>query len=140
MAAERAKERGVPFAEVFINAPLAECERRDPKQLYKKARAGEIKQFTGIDSPTRPRWRPTSSSGPTANPSNDSIEKLAQLALGLAAALRAGGRRRHMTPGTVYLVGAGPGDPELLTLKARRVLGEADAVVYDHLVAPELLD
>ncbi|MGF1738565.1 adenylyl-sulfate kinase [Photobacterium satsumensis] len=38
------------FLEVFVDTPLDECERRDPKGLYKKARAGEIKQFTGIDS------------------------------------------------------------------------------------------
>ncbi|WP_284037661.1 adenylyl-sulfate kinase [Neobacillus sp. 114] len=39
------------FIEVFIDCPLEECERRDPKQLYVKARKGEIKDFTGIDSP-----------------------------------------------------------------------------------------
>ena len=39
------------FIEVFVDCPLEECERRDPKQLYAKARRGEIKDFTGIDSP-----------------------------------------------------------------------------------------
>jgi adenylyl-sulfate kinase len=41
----------VEFVEVFVDAPLATCEERDPKHLYKKARAGEIKEFTGIDAP-----------------------------------------------------------------------------------------
>lgn len=39
------------FIEVFIDTPLSVCEQRDPKGLYKKARAGEIRDFTGIDSP-----------------------------------------------------------------------------------------
>lgn len=39
------------FIEIFVDASLATCEERDPKGLYKKARAGEIKGFTGIDDP-----------------------------------------------------------------------------------------
>lgn len=39
------------FVEVFVDVPLEVCEERDPKGLYKKARAGDIKHFTGIDSP-----------------------------------------------------------------------------------------
>ena len=38
------------FFEIFVNTPLEECEKRDPKGLYKKARAGKLKNFTGIDS------------------------------------------------------------------------------------------
>jgi bifunctional enzyme CysN/CysC len=57
-AADRAKEKGIPFAEVFINAPLAVCEQRDPKSLYKRARAGQIPQFTGIDSPYEAPFSP----------------------------------------------------------------------------------
>jgi adenylyl-sulfate kinase len=50
-AREIALEGGIDFIEIFVNAPLEVCEKRDPKGLYKKARAGEIKQFTGIDAP-----------------------------------------------------------------------------------------
>jgi adenylylsulfate kinase len=52
------EEAGVPFLEVFIDTPLEVCESRDPKGLYKKARAGEIKGFTGIDDPYEAPQRP----------------------------------------------------------------------------------
>jgi len=46
------------FVEVFVDTPLEECERRDPKGLYRKARAGDIRNFTGIDSPYESPERP----------------------------------------------------------------------------------
>src|SRR5262245_31546546 len=46
------------FIEVFVDAPLAVCEARDPKGLYKKARAGELKNFTGIDDAYEPPESP----------------------------------------------------------------------------------
>jgi len=91
MAAERAKERGIPFAEIFINAPLAECERRDPKQLYKKARAGQIPQFTGIDSPYEAPLAPDLELRTDREPVSDSIERLTQAALSLARPLEQAG-------------------------------------------------
>ena len=50
-AREIALESNAEFIEVFVDAPLAVCEARDPKHLYKKARAGQIREFTGIDAP-----------------------------------------------------------------------------------------
>jgi adenylylsulfate kinase len=49
-ASAREKLDAGEFIEVYIDTPIAVCEQRDPKGLYKKARAGEIKDFTGIDS------------------------------------------------------------------------------------------
>jgi adenylylsulfate kinase len=46
------------FIEVFVDAPLEVCEGRDPKGLYKKARAGELAHFTGIDDPYEPPTNP----------------------------------------------------------------------------------
>jgi adenylylsulfate kinase len=55
---EEVRERIGDFIEVYANAPLAVCESRDVKGLYKRARAGEIKQFTGIDDPYEPPLNP----------------------------------------------------------------------------------
>jgi bifunctional enzyme CysN/CysC len=49
-----ALQAGAEFVEIFVDAPLAVCEQRDPKGLYQKARAGELKGFTGIDAPYEP--------------------------------------------------------------------------------------
>jgi adenylylsulfate kinase len=51
-------DAGLPFIEVFVDVPVEACEGRDPKGLYAKARAGEIKGFTGIDDPYEPPHQP----------------------------------------------------------------------------------
>jgi len=66
------------FVEVFVDCPLEECERRDPKQLYAKARAGEIKDFTGIDSPYEAPEQPEI----TIHSSEVSVEEAVQLVFG----------------------------------------------------------
>jgi adenylylsulfate kinase len=45
------EDAALPFLEVYVDCPIAEAEKRDPKGLYKKARAGELKGFTGVDDP-----------------------------------------------------------------------------------------
>lgn len=51
---ESDRDGPLPFVEVFVDTPMEVCELRDPKGLYRKARAGELRGFTGIDSPYEP--------------------------------------------------------------------------------------
>ena len=51
-------EAGLPFVEVYVKAPLEVCEQRDPKGLYKKARAGQLPEFTGISAPYEEPLKP----------------------------------------------------------------------------------
>lgn len=55
---DEVRERIGDFIEVYVNAPLGVCEERDVKGLYKKARAGEIQNFTGISDPYEPPLTP----------------------------------------------------------------------------------
>ncbi len=57
-ARARHEAAGLPFVEVFVDTPLAECERRDPKGLYARARAGELIGLTGVDDPYEPPASP----------------------------------------------------------------------------------
>lgn len=62
------------FIEIYVKASLETCEKRDPKGLYKKARAGEIKGFTGIDDPYEPPENPEL----VLDSDNKGIDELAQ--------------------------------------------------------------
>jgi len=54
----RAMQEPADFIEVFVDCPIDVCERRDPKGLYKRARAGEIAEFTGVTAPYEPPLKP----------------------------------------------------------------------------------
>lgn len=57
-AREIHEKSGLPFIEIFVDTPVEVCEQRDPKGLYRKARLGEIKGFTGVDDPYEPPLAP----------------------------------------------------------------------------------
>ncbi len=64
------------FVEVFVNAPLSVCEERDVKGLYKKVRAGQIKQFTGIDDPYEPPTNPEIECRTDLEELSESVDKI----------------------------------------------------------------
>src|SRR6201991_3342151 len=83
LARQLTTEAGLDFFEVFCDTPLEDCERRDPKGLYAKARAGEITHFTGIDSPYQRPKNPDLRLTPDRSP-----DELAELVIELLESRR----------------------------------------------------
>jgi len=83
--AERDMVRGLvepgEFIEVFVDTPIADCMRRDPKGLYAKAQAGQLKNFTGVDAP----YEPPESAEVHLHTLDQSPEQLAELVLNALA-------------------------------------------------------
>lgn len=73
---EQVREKIKNFVEVFVDAPLEVCEKRDVKGLYKKARAGEIASFTGIDDPYEPPMKPEVICNTDKESLQDSVNKI----------------------------------------------------------------
>lgn len=77
------EDAGLKFIEVFVDTPIEVCEQRDPKGLYKKARAGELKGFTGIDDPYEAPDRPELTIATATTPVEESVRGCLEI-LGVA--------------------------------------------------------
>ncbi|MGJ8558376.1 MAG: SAM-dependent methyltransferase, partial [Sulfitobacter geojensis] len=126
-------------APVLARAIKADLEERLPASLGTLARIGKAFRAASYALPfgraRRDFWRDYYfNTGPKAM--NESEEQV-QPALD---ALLETHLNKNARAGHVAFVGGGPGDPELLTLKARRALDEADVVIYDRLISPEILE
>ena len=126
-------------APVLARAIKADLEERLPATLGTLARIGKgfrkMADALPFGRPRRDFWRDYYfTSGPRAVADGEA-------AVGDALdTLLADHLSRAARPGHIAFVGGGPGDPELLTLKARRALDEADVVIYDRLISPEILE
>jgi len=72
---------GLPFVEVWVSTPLEECERRDPKGLYARARRGEVRQMTGVDDPYEPPVDPEVELSP-GTPADDGVDRVLSVLAG----------------------------------------------------------
>ena len=126
-------------APVLARQIKADVEAMLPQHLGRLARAAQSfrQRVSESLSPGRPRRQFWKSFFKLALPHSETSEQ--ELTLSLQSLLS---QHEQLTPpeGRIALVGAGPGDPELLTMKARRLIHEADVVVYDRLVGSEVLE
>lgn len=104
-ADDRARARAIherarlDFLEIFVDTPPAECERRDPKGLWARARRGEIARFTGVDSPYEPPTDPQLTLRTVDLPLEDELERLIEL-LTARDLVRRGGPDPRRIPST----------------------------------------
>jgi adenylyl-sulfate kinase len=89
------------FIEVFVNAPLAVCERRDPKGLYAKARKNEIKNFTGVSAPYEPPLKPEIELRTDKLTVAQAVEKILQKLEKKLGIVSKAGVRRGQSPGAI---------------------------------------
>jgi bifunctional enzyme CysN/CysC len=82
------EEAGLPFAEVFMDTPLEECERRDPKGLYARARAGQLPGFTGIDGEYEAPENAELVLQPTSGTVGEQVARVISLVEGIQASRR----------------------------------------------------
>jgi adenylylsulfate kinase len=75
-ARSRVREHIGSFMEVYVNAPLETCMQRDPKGLYSRALAGEIRQFTGVDDPYEPPLEPDVECNTDREATDESVAKV----------------------------------------------------------------
>jgi adenylyl-sulfate kinase len=88
-AASLHTDADLPFIEVFVDAPLALCEQRDPKGLYARARAGELAGLTGIDAPYEAPTNPDLVLRSGTEPIEASVERVSEALLAACAAVLA---------------------------------------------------
>ena len=119
------EQANLPFVEVFVDTPLRECERRDPKGLYARARAGEIKAFTGIDAPYEPPADPEVRVDTTTTTLEGAVEQIIELlrarprVLAKGATMRISAKADYAVRAAVELAAAPPEKP----VKAELIAG-----------------
>ncbi len=135
------------------HAPVLSRRIRAQIEALLPARLGELARFMGtrrralqrlLARPARRSFWERIVSGPVASRMIAGDQRGAEHAyareLRSARLSTSGAAAEHAAPGEVYLIGAGPGDPDLLTLRALQLLQQADVILYDRLVGPQVLE
>ena len=129
LAADRAhlrkshEQANLPFVEVFVDTPAEECERRDPKGLYARARAGEIAGFTGVDAPYEPPEHPELRVDTATTAVQDAVSQIIEIlrarprALAKGATMRISAKADYAVRATIELAIA----PDAKPMPAERV-------------------